>query len=76
MVGSKNSKAPVTEYMSTPGSHAANGAVAAVAAKKPSASRPRDMSPSLLLHNISREGAAGSRSFTGKDVGGFYDLKG
>ena len=75
MSTAKNSKAPATKYLSTPGSAAANGSVAASTAVKPSPSRPRDMSHSLMLHNIGKAGVSGSRSFSGKDIGGFYSLK-
>lgn len=63
------------KHLSMPGSKYANGSVAAAGAVRPSASRPRDMNHALLLHNIGQAGAAGSRSFSGKDVGGFYKLK-
>ena len=76
MVAAKSKSAsPPPKHMNTPGSAAANGTVAASTARVPSASRPRDMSPSLLLHTISQAGAAGNRSFSGKDIGGFYSLK-
>lgn len=76
MVAAKSKSAsPPPKHMNTPGSEYANGSVAAHKARVPSASRPRDMSSSLLLHNVSPAGAAGNRSFSGKDIGGFYSLK-